>query len=109
MKQLCAGNPERRLGDRRQPERVVVAAGHQAAASWRAQRGRVEVRVAQASRRDALERRRVAEPAERRELPEADVVPDHHDDVRAPAGGRLGAGHAGDETSSVRPITPGNG
>ena len=27
----------------------------------------------------------------------------------APAGGRLGAGHAGEETSSVRPITPGNG
>ena len=62
------------LGDRRQPERVVVAPGQDAAARGRAQRGGVHVAVAQAVGGQAVQHRRLDQPAEAGQLPVADIV-----------------------------------
>ena len=80
---------ERRFGDRRQPDRVMIPTGQQCAARRRAQRRGVEVRVPQSSIGDTVQGRRLAQPAVGGELPEPDVVPQHHDHVRSARGGTL--------------------
>ena len=92
---VVSGESERGLGDRRQPDRVMVAPGQQRATRRRAQRGRMEVRVAQPAVGEAVERRRLAQPAVGGELPEAHVVPQHHDHVRRAGGGTLRGGPRG--------------
>ena len=68
------------LGDRGQPDRVVVAPGQDAAARRRAQGGGVHVGVAQAVGGQAVQHGRLDQPAEARQLPVADVVqhPEEH-------------------------------
>ena len=61
---VVAGEAGRCLGDHAEADRVVVAAGDQRRARRRAQRGRVEVGVAQAVVGDAVERRRRDHAAE---------------------------------------------
>ena len=88
-----AGVPVR---DAAHADRVVVAAGQQAGPSRRAQRGGVEVGVAQAARRRAGRwsgvsmRRAVAA-----EVGEAGVVEDDHHHVGRPGPGRVGRGPGG--------------
>ncbi len=90
QERVVAREPGRHLGDRGEADRVVVAAGEQRCPARRAQRGRVEVGVAQPARREFADVRGIDRTAERRELSEAEVVEHDHDDVRRllPAGGR---------------------
>ena len=72
------------LGDPTHPHRVMVAPRQQRSTRRRAQRGRVESGVLQPVRCKAIERRRLAGPAERARRPETDVIDQDHDDVRCP-------------------------
>ena len=78
---VVAGIARRRFGDDAEPGRVVIASGEQRRPRRRAQRGRVKVGVAQAVRRDAVERRRRNDPAEGRRRAEADVVGDDEQNI----------------------------
>ena len=79
-----AGRRRRDLGDPAHPDRVMVAPGQQRLPRRRAQRRRVEAVVLQPGGSQALRRRRRARTAERARGAEADVVEQHHDDVRRP-------------------------
>ena len=79
---VVAGRGRRELGDVPHPHGVVVAAGEQRRPGRRAQRRRVKARVLQPLRREPLEVRRPARAAERTRGAEADVVDQHHQDVR---------------------------
>ena len=79
---VVAGEPGGELDDPRHAAGVVVATGEQAGARRRAQRGRVEVAVAQPARGEAVERRRGDVRAEAAELGVPDVVEQHHHHVR---------------------------
>ena len=59
------GYPVDMLGDHAEADRVMVAAGDQRRARGRAERGGVELRVAQSGLRDAVHRRRRDDAAER--------------------------------------------
>ncbi len=77
------------LGDRGQPDRVVVAPGQDAAARGRAQRRGVHVGVAQAVGGQAVQHGRLDQPAEAGQLPVADVVQHEEEHVgRALRGAR---------------------
>lgn len=67
---------------------MVVAPGQEAGPARRAERGRVHVRIEQASRREAIQVRRSNRRAITPELTEAGVVQDDKQDVR---GARRGA------------------
>ena len=79
---VVAGEAGRRLGDDAEADRVVVAAGDQRRPRRRAQRGRVEVGVAQPVGGDAVQRRRRDDAAEGGRRGEADVVGHDQQDVR---------------------------
>ena len=68
----------------------------------------MHVVVAQAVRRQSVQVRGLDRAAEAAQVPEAGVVEDDEKNVRRPSFARLGSGQAGDETSAVRPMTPGN-
>ena len=72
----------RGLGDRRQPDLVMVSARQQGAARGRAQRGGVEIIVAQTFGGQLVEVGRMDRSAVGREMPVADVVQHDDDDVR---------------------------
>ena len=74
------------LGDHAVAGRVVIASGEQRGPRRRAERRRVEARVAQPVGRHAVERRRRHLPAERAELTVAGVVDQDVDDVRRALG-----------------------
>jgi hypothetical protein len=97
---VVAGEAGGEIDDPAHAVRVVVAAGEHARAGRRAQRGGVEVRVAQAAIGERVEVRGVEVGAEAAELGEADVVEHDDEDVRRavrrfgrrrPPRGRLGA------------------
>ena len=77
----------RHLRDEAHVHGVVVAAGLEGGPRRRAERGRVEVVVAQAGLGEPVERGRRDRAAERARRPEAEVVDQHDDHVRRPGGG----------------------
>jgi hypothetical protein len=76
-----AGKSGRGLGDARHVVRGRVAAVQEARPRGRAERGRVEVRVAEPGLGDPSHGRRLDRPAEDVHGAVADVVPDDHEDV----------------------------
>ena len=96
------------FGDAGHAVGVVIAPRDHARARRRAQRRRVHVVVAQPVGRQRVEVRRLDRAAVAAEMPEAGVVEHDEQHVRRACFARLGAGHAGCETSKVRPMTPGN-
>ena len=76
-----AGKRRRRLHDRAGVDGVMIASGLERVARRRAQRRRVEVVEAQASRGDLIHRRRADGTAEGARPAEADVVDQHDHDV----------------------------
>ncbi len=93
------GEPGVPLGHHRHADAVVVAAGQQAGPGGRAERRRVEPRVAQATGRQAVDRGRVDLGAVAAEVGEADVV--EHDRPRRWAS-RLPVGWPRATTRSTR-------
>ena len=87
---VVAGEARRLLRDHAEADRVVVAPGDQRRARRRAQRRRMELRVAQPRVGDAVERRRRDHAAEGARRAEADVV--GHDQQHV--GRALGRHHA---------------
>ena len=83
---ISAGIAGGDLGDGRDVVRVVVAAREDAGARGRAEGRRVHVRVTQAAFGEAVEGRRLDEPAEGAGLPVADVVEHEEDHVRGALG-----------------------
>ena len=79
---VVAGKARRRFGDHAEADRMVVAAGDQRRPGRRAQRGRVEIGVAQPVRGDAVQRRRRNHAAESGRRGEADVVGHDQQDIR---------------------------
>ena len=79
---VVAGVARRLLGDHAEAGGVMVAAGDERRARRRAQRRRVEVRVAEAVVGDPVERRRRDHATERRRRTEAHVVGDDQQHVR---------------------------
>ena len=71
---VVAGKARGYFGDHAETRRVVVAAGDQRRARRRAERGGMELRVAQPRLRDAIQGRRRDDAAERARRAEADVV-----------------------------------
>ena len=91
------------------PLRVMVAAGQDARARRRAQRGRVHVVVAQAVLRELVDVRRADRRAEAAELPEAGVVEHDEQHVRRARLRALAArAKPGSTSPIVRPRRPGN-
>ena len=82
---VVAGEARREIRDAAHAVGVVVAPGHQARPGGRAERGRVEVAIAEPAGRERVEGRRVEIAAEAAELREADVVEDDQQDI-----GRIG-------------------
>ena len=78
---VVAGEAGRCLRDHAEADRVVVAPGDQRRACRRAQRGRMEIGVAQPVRGDAVQRRRRNDAAEGGRRGEADVVGHDEQDV----------------------------
>ena len=70
------------VGDRSHARPVLRAAGEQCCACRRTQRRDVEVRELQPASRERIDVRRVDVAAEAAELGEADVIEEHHHDVR---------------------------
>ena len=105
---VVAGIAGRELGDARHAVAVVVAPGDDARAARRAQRRRVHVVVAQAVGGERVEVRRRDRAAVAAEVAEPGVVEDDEQHVRRALRRRIGAGHAGLDSSVVRPMTPGN-
>ena len=108
---VVAREARRELDDAGHAVRVVVAAGQQARARRRAQRGGVEVREAVPGAGQGVEARRGDVGAVAAELGVADVVEEHDDDVRRSLGRRrqrrppslgLGVGTP-DDTLELRP------
>ena len=79
---VVSGEAGREVGDATHAVRVMVASGEQARARRRAQRGRVEVAVAQPAGGETVEDGCVEIGAEATELREADVVEHDQHDVR---------------------------
>ena len=80
-RRVVAGEARRELDDSSHPAAVVVAAREQARTRRRAQRGGVEVGVAEPVRSQPVERRRRDGRAVATELRVSDVVEQHDDDV----------------------------
>jgi len=87
---VIAGIAGRLLGDHAEAHGMVVAAGDQRGARRRAQRGGMEIRVAQTVMRDTVEVRGRDDPAERAGRAEPDIVGHDQQDV----GRTLGRRHA---------------
>ena len=79
---VVTGEARRDLRDHTEPDRVVVAPGDQCSPGRRAQRGRVEIGVAQPAGGDAVQRRRRNDAAECGWCTKADVVGEDQQDVR---------------------------
>ena len=83
---VVAGEPRGQLDDAAHPRVVVVAAGEHAGPGGRAQRGGVEVAVAEPVGGEAVDVGGGDVGAEAAELGEAHVVEQDHDHVRSPRG-----------------------
>ena len=78
---VVAGITRRHFSDDPGVHRVMVATGDERRARWRAERGRVELRVAQAILRQPFQRRRGHRPAKGARCAVADVVEQDQQDV----------------------------
>ena len=105
---VVAGVPGGDLVDRRRRVRMVVAAGDDARAGRRTQRGGVHVRVEQPARSQRVDARRGDWAAVAVQLPNPVSSNTTTSTFGAPGTARSGRGHAGLDSSTVRPITPGN-
>ncbi len=81
---VVAGITRRHFGDDAGVHRVMVATGDERRARWRAERGRVELGVAQAVLRQPIQGRRVHRTAEGARRAVADVVEQDQQDVGRP-------------------------
>ena len=79
---VVAGVPGGGLGDRRQPDRVVIPPGQDASTRRRAEGRGVHVGVGQAVFRQLVQHGCLDQPAEGRQLAIADIVKHEEDDVR---------------------------
>ena len=80
---VVSREPQRQLGDRRQTERVMISTRQHTTPCRRAQRRRLEIRVAKTGLGQPIQRRRLDQPTERRHLTEPDIVEHEHHHVRS--------------------------
>jgi hypothetical protein len=81
----------------------MITPGDDARPRGRAQRRRVHIRIQQATSGQRIQVRRRDRAAITAQLPKTGVIQHDYQHVRGP-----GRGHAGLDSSAVRPITPGN-
>ena len=105
---VVPGITARQLGDGGHRVAVMVAARQDARTARRAQRRRVHVAVPQAVRRERIETGRLDRAAVTAQLAEPRVIQHDEQHIRRTLAGPHRAGHAGMDSSAVRPITPGN-